>query len=312
MLYMAHDTFLCNQMFPFANVIAFAKRNNQTVIYPDFAKHADNFPFFTNNELCQFPTGGKVNNFWALLARNRSLKKWLLRTNHIFRLFPHIHMSPEHSYDFESESNRDNNRRILSAPVAVLDGLYLLSDENFIREKDMIKNVFAPTTAIMRNVNDCIDRVRENADIVIGTHMRFGDYLTFKKSMAYEVSEYYEVMQQFVKLFGNKRVAFVLCSDKQLNVSDFPNVRASNSPGHYVEDLYCLSRCDLIIGPPSTFSQWASFYGDVPRYAINYKNELLHGLTVTEPHMEAFFVHCSGFGKHGKHKQFLFGKGNVL
>ena len=31
-----------------------------------------------------------------------------------------------------------------------------------------------------------------------------------------------------------------------------------------ITDLYALSRCDLIIGSPSSYSQWASFYGDVP------------------------------------------------
>jgi hypothetical protein len=28
--------------------------------------------------------------------------------------------------------------------------------------------------------------------------------------------------------------------------------------------MYALAQCDLILGPPSTFSQWASFYGQRP------------------------------------------------
>ena len=31
-----------------------------------------------------------------------------------------------------------------------------------------------------------------------------------------------------------------------------------------ITDLYALSKCDYIIGPPSSYSQWASFIGDVP------------------------------------------------
>ena len=38
------------------------------------------------------------------------------------------------------------------------------------------------------------------------------------------------------------------------------------SSGVAVEDLYALAGCDLLIGPPSTFTQWASFYGKVPLY----------------------------------------------
>lgn len=38
-------------------------------------------------------------------------------------------------------------------------------------------------------------------------------------------------------------------------------------------DLYSLSRCDYIIGPPSSFSRWASLMGHIPIYQIWNKNE---------------------------------------
>jgi hypothetical protein len=34
--------------------------------------------------------------------------------------------------------------------------------------------------------------------------------------------------------------------------------------GSPVGDLYALAQCDYIFGPVSTFSQWASFYGNKP------------------------------------------------
>lgn len=40
-----------------------------------------------------------------------------------------------------------------------------------------------------------------------------------------------------------------------------------------VEDLYALSRCNYIMGPPSTFTMWASFIGDVPLRIVKYSNE---------------------------------------
>jgi len=33
----------------------------------------------------------------------------------------------------------------------------------------------------------------------------------------------------------------------------------SNIDGSAPEDLYALSKCDYILGPPSTFSYWAGF-----------------------------------------------------
>jgi len=30
--------------------------------------------------------------------------------------------------------------------------------------------------------------------------------------------------------------------------------------------IFSFAKCDYIVGPPSTFTSWASFYGDVPVY----------------------------------------------
>jgi hypothetical protein len=39
-------------------------------------------------------------------------------------------------------------------------------------------------------------------------------------------------------------------------------------PGDPAEDLFSLAACDYIMGPSSTFTIWASFYGDVPLFMI--------------------------------------------
>jgi hypothetical protein len=36
-----------------------------------------------------------------------------------------------------------------------------------------------------------------------------------------------------------------------------------------LEDMYALAGCDYIIGPPSTFSMWASFIGKVPLFHLH-------------------------------------------
>lgn len=43
-----------------------------------------------------------------------------------------------------------------------------------------------------------------------------------------------------------------------------------------VGDLYALSQCDYIIGPPSTFNCWASFIGNTPLYTIFKKDETIN------------------------------------
>lgn len=312
MLYMAHDTFLCNQMFPFANVISFAFANNETVIYPSFSKHAGDFPFFAENRLCQFPQEKRIGGYWKLLARSNFSESQFLRVNHKVGFIPHILMTPEQIYDFELQSNERFNERITASKGAILDGLYFLSNSNFIQAKATIKRIFAPSSEVLRIVDACISRARENTDILIGTHMRFGDYLSFKRDMAYNEREYYEVIRKLKNLFNDFRTTFLLCSDRKQNPRDFPDVRALAAPGSTVADLYCLSRCDLIVGPPSTFSQWASFYGDVPIFNINYKNEIKHGLPVTEPNTNSFYVHHAGFGRHSIRKKWTYNKARFL
>lgn len=55
-------------------------------------------------------------------------------------------------------------------------------------------------------------------------------------------------------------------------------------------DMYALSQCDYIIGPPSTFNAWASFVGDVPLFSL-YKRDLTLSLDKLElfPGMEAWW-----------------------
>jgi hypothetical protein len=44
----------------------------------------------------------------------------------------------------------------------------------------------------------------------------------------------------------------------------------SRSTGHIAEDLHALSLCDYILASTySSYSRWASFYGNVPLYQVD-------------------------------------------
>ena len=42
------------------------------------------------------------------------------------------------------------------------------------------------------------------------------------------------------------------------------DLKCFSGPRTVIGDLIALSKCDLILGPPSTFSGWAAWYGKVP------------------------------------------------
>ena len=69
-----------------------------------------------------------------------------------------------------------------------------------------------------------------------------------------------------------------------------PGLSVGFAPGVPVEDLYALAACDYVLGPVSSFTQWASFYGSKPllhlrdskdriergRFRVCYLEELPH------------------------------------
>ena len=48
-----------------------------------------------------------------------------------------------------------------------------------------------------------------------------------------------------------------------------PKVAVHHLQGSAPEDLFMLSECDYVIGPPSTFSLVAAMYRDIPLYRMD-------------------------------------------
>ena len=80
-------------------------------------------------------------------------------------------------------------------------------------------------------------------------------------------------MKEVEELYNNLQVVYLVCSNEEVTTSQFHDLSVKVSGGDPIEDLYALARCDFIIGPPSTFTQWASFYGQKPLYHIYNTNE---------------------------------------
>ena len=57
--------------------------------------------------------------------------------------------------------------------------------------------------------------------------------------------------------------------------SEVSRVSKHLGSGDLIEDMYGFARCDYLIGPLSTFTMWASFYGGVPLNTIRFADQLL-------------------------------------
>lgn len=104
-------------------------------------------------------------------------------------------------------------------------------------------------------------RERGKGEVVVGIHKRRGDYRTWQGGKYFYGDEVWErVMKEMeeeikVKVRGEGeegvKVRFEVFSDENA-------VRSAE------EDQDLMSQCDYLIGPPSTFTTWASFMGKVP------------------------------------------------
>ena len=75
-------------------------------------------------------------------------------------------------------------------------------------------------------------------------------------------------MKEISAILGPAKISFVICSPEKLRLEDFPSNCIFDTKSGAVADMYTLAACDYILGPPSTFSGWASFYGGKPVFTM--------------------------------------------
>lgn len=132
--------------------------------------------------------------------------------------------------------------------------------------KAELKPLFRPNEDICEKVEQTMSRYKSDGSFIIGVHIRRGDYKAFEGGKYfYELEDYVETMHSLVSLYKDKRVKFFISTNEQYDpmvFSDLSLCKFENTTAAH--DLYTLSLCDRIVGPLSTFSRWASWYGSVP------------------------------------------------
>jgi len=151
------------------------------------------------------------------------------------------------------------------AKAVLLFGRFFRDYENMTLHQEMIRRYFTPIREISNKLEDFENEARKNSDLLVGVHMRRGDYEQFADGRYYfSQTEYCAKMEELQRSSHNKKVKFVVCSNEKIDLSCFRNLDIVTGPGKAVEDMYALASCDYIMGPPSTFTLWASFYGKKP------------------------------------------------
>ena len=157
------------------------------------------------------------------------------------------------------------------------DGWFVEDLPKLHKYADEIRSYFTPLEQYTINVDSLMLNVKNNADIIIGVHIRQGDYTQHQRGRYfYKTEQYLEVMNSVVKLFEGKKIKFLICSNIQQNPKLFDNYHCVFANGHLIEDMYALAECDYIVGPPSSYTMWASFYGEKPLYMMRDINKAIN------------------------------------
>lgn len=137
--------------------------------------------------------------------------------------------------------------------------------------------LFSFEKKLLTKVSSFLEQVRQSANLIVGIHIRRGDYKYFQEGKYYFEDEVYlDYMQQLKNLFPEKNISFFIASNEPFDQAYFASVNCFQIAGALPTDDLCgLSLCDYILGPMSTFSMWASYTGKVPLRFIETRNELL-------------------------------------
>jgi Glycosyl transferase family 11 len=265
---------LCNRLWAYSFFIAYALKQCTTIYIPHLREYGKYFENVYSIPHVHFAVVKKPPGVDTLTFHcYRLITKVLRIIITWFKLrIPRIYLDP---YNWTRESWRPSvlNKK---GNIVFLGSWFHPKDVSALLEfKDVIVKLFDPRTIYKNRVDILFRDLRNCQDLIIGIHIRRGDYARFYGGIyLFDDNIYKNYMKAVQDAFRDTRVCFFLSSDEMIVNSHFDGYKiAYLERPVMVEDMYALSQCDYILGPPSTFSMWASFIGDVPLRIVKYKDE---------------------------------------
>lgn len=178
------------------------------------------------------------------------------------RVLPSIIMSSQHEVELD-----DIKDQLLGRRIQFVRGFGYRSYRIIEKHHDYIVNKYSIKDEYKDNqLLGIINKHRSEGKVIVGVHIRRTDYKEYLNGKYYySLSQYEKIIMDLRELLGKHKAYFVLFSDENLQI-DLPH--CTQSHGTWYQDLDSMSSCNYLIGPPSTFSCWASFMGNVPQYFI--------------------------------------------
>ncbi len=269
---------LGNRLFLYAHLIAAAEEYGVELVNPSFAEYARLFPRTAHDRWCHYPASrihqSQPPSPWSrkFLAKAVELSgRGLHGLGGSFRNLKVIRLRRGESMDLGS----DEFASLVWSRHVLLQGWLFRSERLLEQHAEVVRSHFSIPEAVQATIDSRLKRLRDRVDVVVGIHIRHGDYATYLNGKYfYPTSEYANVMRQIKEQLSPARVGFLVCGNGILREQDFSGLTVSCERDGVIEDLYGFAGTDLLVGPPSTFTGWAAFYGKVPIHWLESTDKL--------------------------------------
>ena len=278
--------FTANQLRLLAHTIAFGMETGHAVSYPEFYQNCRSFPAAPCGPMCRWVPGRDGAEAEDDDARVAPRLVQRAATGASFQAARAITFLLHRRYDralpMRSRLLANHNwldKLVLDDPahadlrdprqLLIVRGQEFRAYDSLYRHEAEIRRIFRPTRKAEAEVAAAVAPAREACDVLVGVHVRRFDYKLFHGGRYFfEFEQYVDAMRQAAGQFPGKKVGFVVCSTDKIPPEVFGELPVWPGPGSAIGDLYALAACDRVMGPPSSFNQWASFYGDAPLHWI--------------------------------------------
>jgi hypothetical protein len=263
---------LGNRLLTFSNLVALAIERDWTVYNLSFYEYSSGFYYFANNEIPQWPQP-RLPNKLSRYIQNKIISPLCDRT---LRSRTALMILRNQGYLFEAPDLEELSEDVFNSLFwerrrswLVWSAWNLKFDQLRRDRRDELIEVFRPCLDIAQRVDHVFRRVPNNV-LVVGLHVRRGDYKSWQGGRYYfSLDIYRSLLIRLFEILGFNNVFFLVASDQSIPSDLTEGLPAICLHGSEIEDLYVLARCDLIVGPPSSYAEWASFYGKGKRLVFD-------------------------------------------
>ena len=276
-----------NRLALFANLIAFAEEHGHRLSNVTFHSYAALFEATRRDVFCRYPAARGPSWLDMIPGVGGAIRKTRI-FNHVVRslgvLNEKLPILGKKAVTLREGpgmliillDSPEMQARLAEAKVVFVHGFIFRAPEAMRKHAAKIRAYFRPIEEYEQASSQAVAPLRREGEVVVGVHIRHADQRTWQGGRYYfETSRYAQWMREMGELFPGRKVSFLVCSDEPRRRDEFPGLSVGFGPGSALGDMYALAKCDYILGAVSSYSQWASFYGDKPLYQLRSNDDRL-------------------------------------